>query len=206
MVIAYSTRRVQLHVSVRRRDMSGQSEVNLRLHHPDAGGRWHDDGIGAIHVRELADHIRRDVRDERDEFLHSVRRAGTSDVAQVQGQRPESGPGGRVVGSEACGLGRGDLDGRGRRLLQRETAGASGRGRFAILVGVPATDHLEAHVDHAHVLPAAAVQRHVRANVLLHGRAPVVPGAVGRRDRVRVSGCRPRAGHRVLRGAVPNPA
>jgi len=61
--------------------MSGQSEVNFLLRRPDAGGRWNDDGIGVVHVPELADHIRRDVRDERGEFLCSVRRAGTSDVA-----------------------------------------------------------------------------------------------------------------------------
>jgi len=112
-----------------------------------------------------------------------------------------------VARPKARGLGRGDLDDLGRRPLRRATADTRGRReRFAILVRVPATDHLEAHVDHSHVLPAAAVQRHVRTDVLLHGRAPVIPGAVEQRDRVGVSWRSPRPWHRVLCGAVPNSA
>jgi len=200
-----------VHVSVHFRNNAGRPAAAVR----DAGhvdrGLGHDGGVHTGYALPVADHIRRHVGAERSELLHAVLGAGTTDVAQGQGPERRGGRGGRVAGPgrpadgcRHCRRAGGAAAGRrGRRRQPLRQDDTRGRVAAAVLVAVPAAQRLEADSRHAHVLRLPAGQRRVRATVLLDGRGPGLPGAVGQQHHITVPIYCPAHGRSGLRGDAP---
>lgn len=190
-----------MRVLVHRRDKPGARAAHILLDGHPVRGLRHTGGMDTRDVLPLAHHSGDTVRAERRRLRDGADGAGIPHVAPRAGPRRRGGQGGRVVRLRAP---RRRARGRGRRL--RQAAGRGGDDRGGVLVAVHAPHRVEAHADHVRVPVPAAVERRVRAALLLGGRVPRLPRPGGRRHRVRVPGARPRGGRRRVRPPVPAPA